>query len=119
MFVFDKPQETLLFQKGEGYFKLLMFDEATCMFRQLLQLHPEHMMARLYLSLGLIELDQHSDAYRQLQLIASLSDDCKQKAIAYHAMGCIQVNRHHFEKALDYFKLAQQTDPTLSYYSLS
>lgn len=107
------------FQKGEGFFKLLMYKESVNHFELVIQNYPELMMARIYLSLGLMELQELDEAYQHLRFIAYITDNDKEKAIAYHAMGCIQVNRNHLDKACDYFKLANKTDPSLSYYSLS
>lgn len=107
------------FQKGEGYFKLLMFREANEHFKQVVQQYPEFMMARVYLALGFIEIKEYEEALRHLQLIIPLTNDQRLKAIAYHAMGCIEIHKNHIEKACEYFKKARNTDPSLSYYSLS
>ena len=107
------------FQKGEGEFKLLMFREANEHFKQVVQQYPEFMMARVYLALGFIEIEEYDEALRHLQFIIPLTDDPRLKAIAYHAMGCIEIYKNRIDKACEYFKKARKTDPSLSYYFLS
>ena len=111
--------ESESFQKGEGYFKLLMFREANEHFKRVVQQYPEFLMARVYLALGFIEIEEYEEALRHLNLIVPLANDIRLKAIAYHAMGCIEVHKNQMDKACEYFKKARITDPSLSYYSLS
>lgn len=101
------------YQKGQGFFHLLMFEKAVTEFEKAVKLDPESLMARLYLGLSYLQTDQHGEAYRHFQFIIPLTEDHKLKAVAYNAMGCIHVKRKNMEQAMEYFELAHETDPHL------
>lgn len=107
------------YQKGEGYFKLWMYREAISCFKEVVRQYPEFVMARLYLALGFMEIHEHEEARRHLERVLPMAKDAKMKAVAYHALGCIEIRENRPEQACEYFRKARKTDPTLSYYSLS
>lgn len=116
---YEQAMRSESFQKGEGYYKLWMYRKANEYFMQVIKQYPDFMLARVYLALTYMEINQFDEAMYHLNRIVPLTDDVKLKAIAYHAMGCIEVYKNHMDKAVEYFKKARKTDPTLSYYSLS
>jgi tetratricopeptide (TPR) repeat protein len=100
------------FLRGQGYYQLWMYDHAIREFEAAVEDHPDHLLSRLYLALGRLRKGDHVEAYRHFQLLISLSDNPKVKAIAYNAMGCIQARNKHVEKAQQYFEMAYQADPS-------
>lgn len=100
------------FQKGQGYFQLLMYDNAIREFAKAVELQPDFLPARLYLAMGYLRLGNDVEAYRHFRLITSLSEHGQMKAISYNAMGCIQAKNANMEQAKQLFKLAHSADPT-------
>ncbi|WP_162035766.1 tetratricopeptide repeat protein [Chengkuizengella sediminis] len=107
------------FQKGLGYFKLLMYNQAVEQFNKTVSEHPEFLLTRVFLALSYLELGEKNEAYNHFQFVTSVSEDDKINAISYNAMGCIQMFRKNVEKAEEYFNMAKKIDPALSFYSLS
>ncbi|WP_274364630.1 tetratricopeptide repeat protein [Paenibacillus thermotolerans] len=101
------------FRRGEGYFKLLMFHEAIREFQKVIDLHPEFLLPRLYMALGLLQTERIAEAYGHLQVLVSLADDEKLMAVAYNAMGCVQALSGNVEKACELFKKSHKMDPQL------
>ena len=100
------------FRKGQGYFQLLMYNDAIREFEKAVKEHPDFLLARLYLAMGYLRLGDDAEAYRHFRLITSLTDHAQMKAISYHAMGCIQAKNANLEQAKQYFKLAAMADPS-------
>ncbi|MCI3920323.1 tetratricopeptide repeat protein [Paenibacillus sp. TRM 82003] len=107
----DAPDETLQYQRGEGYFKLFMFAEATREFEAVLDTNPDYLPARLYLALCYLQSEKIVEAYSQLQIIIALAEDGKTKAVAYNALGCVQAMKGDVEKACECFRTSQSLDP--------
>ncbi|WP_127588210.1 tetratricopeptide repeat protein [Paenibacillus koleovorans] len=103
-----------IFNRGQGYFELLMFDQAIAEFEQVVKQYPDFLLGRLYLAMGLMRNGSDAEAYRHLKLIISLSDTGSMRAIAYNAMGCIQAKNDNLEQSQEYFRLAHQNDPSCS-----
>ncbi len=101
------------FEKGKGYFQLYMFDEAIRHFEHVVRVCPDFLLARLYLALGYLTIGNDSEAYRHFQFLVPLTENAKIKAISLNAMGCIQMLHRNIEKALEYFRAAHETDPSL------
>ncbi|WP_199614913.1 tetratricopeptide repeat protein [Paenibacillus alkalitolerans] len=106
-------RNTDTFQRGEGYFKLLMFPEAIREFQKAIDQHPEFLLARLYLALGFLQTERIPEAYSHLQILVSLAEDGRLKAVAYNALGCVQALTGNVEKACEFFKQSHQIDPEL------
>lgn len=107
------------YSRGQGYYNLLMFKHAAEQFEQVVEIHPDFTMARLYMALCYYQIDNQDEAYRHFQWITSLTEDVKIKAICFHNMGCIQANMENMDKASEYFEKALEVDPSASFYSLS
>ncbi|MFC4103687.1 tetratricopeptide repeat protein [Paenibacillus xanthanilyticus] len=110
----DPGNETGLMVKGQGYFKLFMFKEAADHFEQAVQAAPENNMARLFLAMTHMHLQQWQEAQRHFQLLVELTDHPKWQALGYNALGCIQAVRMNLEQAERYFLKAHETDPAFT-----
>lgn len=112
----EQPPETNAasesFRKGQGYFQLLMFDNAIREFEKVIELQPDYLLARLYLAMGHMRLGNDVESYRHFRFIISLSEHAQMKAISYNAMGCIQAKNENMEQAQKLFKLAYSADPS-------
>ena len=53
------------------------------------------------------------EACRHFHFIIPITEDVKLKAIAYNALGCVQVMHRNTEKAQHYFHKAHFTDPSI------
>lgn len=91
------------FVKGQGYYHLLMFEEAVRELEAAVKEEPEFIMARLYLALGYFGKGQYTEAFRQFQLVLALTSNRKIKAVSQNALGCIQMKDGHLDKALELF----------------
>ena len=60
------PEWQMHFQRGEGYFKLLMFHEAFYQFSTILEAFPNYTPAKLYSALCLIQLGESRQALDQM-----------------------------------------------------
>ncbi|MDF2670833.1 MAG: hypothetical protein K0R67_3139 [Paenibacillus sp.] len=114
--LFSDPSEpgfqSAEFNKGQGYFQLLMFDNAVRSFEQVVRQYPDFLLGRLYLALGHMRNGNEAEAYRHFKFIISVSDHDSMKAISYNAMGCIHAKNDNFEQAQQFFQLAHQADPS-------
>lgn len=99
------------FARGQGYYKLLMYDQAILEFEQLVRREPDFLLARIYLAMAYLRNGNAADAYRHFQFLLPLTENSKMKAISYNAMGCIQLQNQNMEKACEYFKKAYASSP--------
>lgn len=99
--------------KGQGYFQLMMYNDAIREFELAVAANPEALQARLLLALCHLENRNHAEAYRHFQFLLPLTEDGKIKAVTYNAMGCIQAVQSNLEKACELFRLAYESDPSL------
>lgn len=106
------------FVKGQGYYKLAMFPQAAQEFNLLSQELPDFILGRVYLAMSHLRLQEPEEALRHFKLLVPLTADSKLKAISYHAMGCIHIQKQNMEQALCYFKLAANTDASFMQPSL-
>lgn len=102
------------FIKGQGYFKLHMFPQASQQLEEAIALFPDFMGARLFLAMSRMHMKEWCEAQRHFQLIAAMSDENKLRAIAYNALGCIQAIYAHLDQARSYFRKAIDTDPSFA-----
>jgi len=105
------PSETFAYQRGEGYFKLFMFREACKEFQSVVASYPDYLPARLYLALCHLQTENIPEAYSHLQMIISLTDDKKLKAVAYNALGCVQAVKGDVNEACECFRTSHALDP--------
>lgn len=100
-----------VFERGQGYYKLAMFDRAAKHFALLARKHPDNMVVRIHLAMCHLRLGDYAESYRLLQFVLPLTDNHKIKAIGYKAMGCIQARNQNLDKAMEYFRKAYRSDP--------
>ncbi|TBL79706.1 tetratricopeptide repeat protein [Paenibacillus thalictri] len=102
-----------LFQRGQGYYKLNMYDEAIREFEGIVRSEPDFLLARVYLGMSFLQKGDTSEAYRLFHLLIHISENAQMKAISYNAMGCIHMLRRNLEKAYEYFRKAYKSDPAV------
>ncbi|MFC4598056.1 hypothetical protein [Cohnella hongkongensis] len=111
--VVPEPQRMLAsYVRGQGYFKLQMFKQASDQLKQTIADDPDFLFARLFLAMSLMHLKSWSEAQRHFQLIAAVAEDNRLRAIAYNALGCIQAVYAHLDRAETYFRKAMDADPS-------
>ncbi|WP_373229677.1 hypothetical protein [Cohnella sp.] len=108
----EPPRSLGSFIKGQGYFKLHMFEQASQHLEEAIELYPDFVGARLFLAMSQMHMKEWGKAQRHFQLIAVLTEESRLQAIAYNALGCIQAIYAHLERAQCYFEKALETDPT-------
>lgn len=101
------------FVRGQGYFKLLMYRQSIQQFSHIVYDYPNSLIARMYIAMAHLHLEETTEALRHLQWILPLAEHKKLKAMIYNALGCIQVKLADLGKAQEYFTIALQNDPTL------
>lgn len=97
--------------KGQGYFKLFMFREASVHFAEAVRLAPDDNRARLFLGMTYMHLQEWHEAQRHFQLLVEVTEHPKWKALGLNALGCIQAVRMNLEQATRYFEKAHEADP--------
>ncbi|MFC5531789.1 hypothetical protein [Cohnella yongneupensis] len=100
------------FVKGQGYFKLHMFAQASQQLEEAITQYPDFIGARLFLAMSRMHMKEWCEAQRHFQLIAAVTEENKLRAIAYNALGCIQAVFAHLDQAQSYFRQAIDTDPS-------
>lgn len=104
-------KRTDCFIRGQGYYKLHMFDEAIHEFNKLVKLQPDFNLARIYLAMSFLRKGETNESYTHFHFLAQLTENLQMKAISYNAMGCIQARQRNMEKACELFNMAYRTDP--------
>lgn len=102
------------FVKGQGYFKLHMFPQASQQLEEAISLYPDFLGARLFLAMSRMHMKEWREAQRHFQLIAAVAEESKLRAIAYNALGCIQAVYAHLDQAQSYFRKAIDADPSFA-----
>ncbi|MGZ9584077.1 tetratricopeptide repeat protein [Paenibacillus marinisediminis] len=110
---FQIPDYSDPFQRGQGYFTLRMYKQAVNYLENAVVRQPDKCLIRILLGLSYLHLGRNQEACRHLHFIIPLTDDPKLKAIAYNALGCIQMLHSNTEKAQHYFHKAHFTDPSI------
>ncbi|GLX68940.1 hypothetical protein [Paenibacillus glycanilyticus] len=109
----EVPYEfAMMISKGQGYYKLFMFSDAATHFQSAVTYLPECNLARLYLAMTHMHLQNWSEAQRHFQLLVSLTDYPKWRALGYNALGCIQAIYMNLEQAERFFLKAYETCPS-------
>ncbi|GIP25634.1 hypothetical protein J23TS9_07640 [Paenibacillus sp. J23TS9] len=101
------------FVRGQGYFRLLMYRQAAQQFSQVIRQYPDSLLARMYLAMAHLYLEETKEAHLHFHWILPLAKSQKLKAMIYNALGCIAVKHGNAGKAQEFFTLALQSDPTL------
>lgn len=112
--VLSNQELALNVQRGQGYYKLGMFDQAISELSNIISVWPECLAARLYLAMAHLHKECYSEAYRHYTFILSLTEHNKLKAIVYNGMGCLQARQNHGEQAERYFQKACELDTSLT-----
>jgi tetratricopeptide (TPR) repeat protein len=99
------------FIRGQGYYKLMMFSEAIREFADIVRKQPDFTLARLYLAMSFLQKGEVSESYSHFYFLSQCTENDQIKAISCSAMGCIQLQDHNVDKAIEYFNLAFQSDP--------
>jgi tetratricopeptide (TPR) repeat protein len=103
-----------MMDKGQGYYKLFMFDEAAKYFQLMVAAAPECNMARLFLGMSQMHLRNWNEAQGHFQLLVVLSDFPKWVALGYNALGCIHAIRMNMALAEELFRKAYEIYPEFS-----
>jgi len=101
----------LLISKGQGYYKLFMFPQALELFEETVNRSPDCNLARLFLGMTHMHLQQWSEAERHFQLLISLTGFPKWLAMSYNALGCIAAVHMNIAGAMQLFKKAYTIYP--------
>ncbi|MFD2672934.1 hypothetical protein [Marinicrinis sediminis] len=102
------------FEKGQGYFQLLMYPAAIEQFQASCQLEPEFLPAKLFLGLSYLHIGEWEEAARHLKWVNSVSEHPLLRAITFNAMGCIYVQRNQPEEASALFEKAAALEPSMA-----
>ncbi|WP_181873020.1 tetratricopeptide repeat protein [Fontibacillus phaseoli] len=102
------------FVKGQGYYKLLMFSQGMAQFKLALDQFPESLMARTYLAMCHMHLEQYGEAVPHFWRVLEGTGSKRLRSIIYNALGCIEAQKGIRAKAKEYFTLAHHHDPSLA-----
>ncbi|CAM3972674.1 hypothetical protein L1N85_04255 [Paenibacillus alkaliterrae] len=101
-----------IINKGQGYYKLFMFPQAAIQFQAAMNQAPDCNLARLFLGMTYMHLQNWSEAQRHFQMLISLTDFPKWRAMGYNALGCIQAVYMNIAKAEQLFMKAYDVCPS-------
>lgn len=101
-----------IISRGQGYYKLFMFPQAAMQFQAAMKQAPECNLARLFLGMTYMHLQNWSEAQRHFQLLIILTDFPKWLAMGYNALGCIQAVHMNLARAEQLFLKAHDVCPS-------
>lgn len=101
-----------IISKGQGYYKLFMFPQAAVQFQSVIVQTPECNLARLFLGMTHMHLQNWNEAQRHFQLLIALTDFPKWLAMGYNALGCIQAVHMNLAQAEKLFMKAHDACPS-------
>ncbi|MGF9714521.1 hypothetical protein EXW96_09265 [Paenibacillus sp. JMULE4] len=99
------------FIRGQGYYKLHMFDDAIQEFDKLVKHQPDFTLARIYLAMSYLRKGETNESYAHFHFLTQLTENMQIKAISYNVLGCIQAEQRNMEKACEFFNMAYRTYP--------
>lgn len=102
------------FVKGQGYYKLMMYSHAAEQFKRTTEEFKDSLLARIYLAMSYLNLDDTREAGRHFQWVLPLTENKRLRSIIYNALGCIEAKMCQMDKAQDYFLLAHHIDPSFT-----
>ncbi|REK77216.1 tetratricopeptide repeat protein [Paenibacillus paeoniae] len=109
------PEEAaLIINRGQGYYKLFMFSHAAGLFQDAISIAPECNLARLFLGMSQMHMQNWQEAQRQFQLLIVLSDFPKWLALGYNALGCIHAVHMNIAQAEKLFLKAYEVYPSFT-----
>ncbi|MFC4777602.1 hypothetical protein ACFO9Q_12465 [Paenibacillus sp. GCM10023252] len=100
--------------RGQGYYHLFMFQHAREDFLSAVTRTPENNLARLFLAMTHMHLQEWSEAQRHFQLLIALTEHPKWQALGLNALGCIQAVHLNMEQAEQFFLKAHQAYPAFA-----
>lgn len=103
-----------IISKGQGYYKLFMFSHAAGYFQEAILAAPECNLARLFLGMSQMHMQNWLEAQRQFQLLIVLSDFPKWLALGYNALGCIHAVQMNMAQAEKLFRKAYEVYPSFT-----
>ncbi|WP_127530715.1 hypothetical protein [Paenibacillus kobensis] len=103
-----------LISRGQGYFRLHMFGHAASELGKAIEMSPDCQLARLFMAMTLMHMQQWNDAEKHFQILISLTEHAKWRAIGYNALGCIQAVHMNLELAEQFFRKAHHADPSFT-----
>jgi tetratricopeptide (TPR) repeat protein len=101
-----------IISKGQGYYKLLMFPQAAVQFQSVIVQTPECNLARLFLGMTYMHMQNWNEAQRHFQLLIALTEFPKWLAMGYNALGCIQAVHMNLAQAEQLFRKAHDACPS-------
>lgn len=104
-----------IISKGQGYYKLFMFPQAAAQFQTAIMHSPECNLARLFLGMTHMHLQNWNEAQRHFQLLIVLTDFPKWLALGYNALGCIQAVHTNMAQAEKLFLKAYEVCPSFTH----
>ncbi|GKU79504.1 hypothetical protein [Paenibacillus sp. L3-i20] len=99
---------------GQGYYNLFMFSRAATLFHEVVSIAPECNLARLFLGMSQMHMQNWNEAQRNFQLLIVLSDFPKWLALGYNALGCIQAVHMNMAQAEKLFNKAYEVYPAFT-----
>lgn len=109
------PEEAAaLINQGQGYYKLFMFSRAAELFQDAIKIAPECNLARLFLGMSQMHMQNWQEAKRHFQLLIELSDFPKWLALGYNALGCIHAVHMNMAQAEKLFRKAYEVYPSFT-----
>ncbi|MEK3881414.1 tetratricopeptide repeat protein [Paenibacillus sp. PL2-23] len=109
------PEEAAaLINQGQGYYKLFMFSRAAELFQTVIAIAPECNLARLFLGMSQMHMQNWQEAKRHFQLLIQLSDFPKWLALGYNALGCIHAVHMNMAQAEKLFRKAYEVYPSFT-----
>jgi tetratricopeptide (TPR) repeat protein len=110
----ELPERELpAYNRGQGYYRLLMYPEAIRQFEQVLKHFPSSWQSRMYMGMAHLQLEDPAEAVRHFQKVLHLTEQPGLKAVIYNALGCLMAKQADVEEAQKCFALAHQFDPAL------
>ncbi|UOF89690.1 tetratricopeptide repeat protein [Fodinisporobacter ferrooxydans] len=115
---FHEPLETSLhvrsFQKGVGFFQLLMYPEAIREFEHAVAQNQDHStIARMYLAVACVMQGRREEARRHLKLLQHVANEPLVLATVYQAKGVLEAQERQYGDAIRHFSRAQEIMPEL------
>lgn len=114
-FIDPLNEETAVhYEKGQGYYQLMMFSEAIKELEKTLQLQKDYLPARLFLGLSYLHDGQLNEAFTHLQWINTMTNQPSLKALTYNGLACIQAQKDNLDQAKELFSKAREMDPSFA-----
>jgi len=94
------------FRRGQGYYNLFMFKQASKHFCELLEQEPDLDIARMFLAYSYMMDGQFELARHHFHLLSETTDHRLFRAIALNALGCLMAGDEKWEEAVFIFEKA-------------